>query len=207
VILEPVLRDVLADAIDTEINTGAGTAELKLETAADAEVATIALQNPAFVASAGGVIAAAGVPLSDASATGGTVSQASVYDRDGTKQFELTVGTSAAEIIITRTGITAGDPVNLRALTINQTSGAPIATSVSSSYAVPQSAAALDLVNTSGKIWFEWGVGPAVANQSLLLPAAAPPIGKPPTETFFSVLAFGADVTLAPATVTAEDYR
>jgi len=119
-ILETVLRNVLADAIDTEINTGAGTATLVFETSGDAEVATINLQNPAFGASSAGVITLAGVPLSDVSATGGTTTQASVYDRDGTKQFELTVGTSGTEIIITNTVIAATEQVDLDSLTITQ---------------------------------------------------------------------------------------
>jgi molybdopterin-binding protein len=117
-ILETVLRNVLADAIDTEINTGAGTAELHFETSADAEVATIALQNPAFGPAATGVITLQGVPLSDTSATGGTTTQASIYDRDATKQLEMTVGTSGTEIIISDNVILATDQVDLNSLTI-----------------------------------------------------------------------------------------
>ncbi len=117
-ILETALRNVLADAIDNEINTGAGTATFVFETAGDVEVATINLQNPAFGAAAAGVITLLGVPLSDASATGGTTVQASVFDRDTTKQFELTVGTSGTEIIISSTVIGATDQVDLTALTI-----------------------------------------------------------------------------------------
>ncbi len=117
-ILETVLRNVLADAIDNEINTGVGTATFVFETAGDVEVATINLQNPAFGAAATGVITLAGVPLSDLSATGGTTVQASVFDRDTTKQFELTVGTSGTEIIISSTVIGATDQVDLTALTV-----------------------------------------------------------------------------------------
>ena len=117
-ILETVVRNVLADAIDNEINTGAGTSNLKFETSGDVEVATIDFQNPAFGAAAAGVITLAGVPLSDTSATGGTTVQASVFDRDGTKQFELTVGTSGTEIIISSTVIAATDQVDLTSLTI-----------------------------------------------------------------------------------------
>jgi hypothetical protein len=117
-ILETALRNVLADAIDNEINTGAGTATFVFETSGDVEVATIDLQNPAFGAAAAGVITLQGVPLSDLSATGGTTVQASVYDRDTTKQFELTVGTSGTEIIISSTVIGATDQVDLTALTV-----------------------------------------------------------------------------------------
>lgn len=117
-ILETALRNVLADAIDNEINTGAGTATFVFETSGDVEVATIDLQNPAFGAAAAGVITLQGVPLSDTSATGGTTAQASVFDRDTTKQFELTVGTSGTEIIISSVVIGATDQVDLTALTI-----------------------------------------------------------------------------------------
>ena len=117
-ILETVVRNVLADAIDNEINTGVGTSNLKFETGADVEVATIDFQNPAFGAAAAGVISLAGVPLSDLSATGGTTVQASIFDRDDTKQFELTVGTSGTEIIISSTIIGATDQVDLTSLTV-----------------------------------------------------------------------------------------
>lgn len=117
-ILETALRNILADAIDNEINTGAGTATFVFETSGDVEVATIDLQNPAFGAAAAGVITLQGVPLSDTSATGGTTVQASVFDRDASKQFELTVGTSGTEIIISSTVIGATDQVDLTALTI-----------------------------------------------------------------------------------------
>lgn len=117
-ILETVLRNVLADAIDNEINTGSGTSNLKFETSGDVEVATIDFQNPAFGAAASGVITLAGVPLSDTSATGGTIAQASIFDRDGTKQLEMTVSTSGAEINITSLVIVATEQVDLTSLTI-----------------------------------------------------------------------------------------
>lgn len=116
--LETPLRNALADQIDAEINTGAGTATLQFETSGDVEVATINLQNPAFGAAAAGVITLQGVPLSDSSATGGTVAQASIYDRDSTKQLEMTVGTSGTEIIISSTAVGATDQVDLTSLTI-----------------------------------------------------------------------------------------
>jgi len=122
-ILASVLQDILANQIDAEINTGAGTADLKFQTSGDVEVATILLQNPAFGAAASGVITLAGVTLSDTSATGGTVAQASIFDRDGTKQLEMTVGTSGTEIIITSTVIAATEQVDLTALTITVPTG------------------------------------------------------------------------------------
>lgn len=117
-ILETALRNVLADAIDAEINTGAGTSNLKFETSGDVEVATIDFQNPAFGAAATGVITLQGVPLSDTSATGGVIAQASIFDRDGTKQLEMTVAVSGAEINITSLTIAASEQVDLTSLTI-----------------------------------------------------------------------------------------
>lgn len=115
-VLETVMRNALADAIDTQINSGAA-ATLVFETSGDVEVATISLQDPAFGAGAAGVITLAGVPLEDASATGGTVAQASIY-ADAAKQMELTVSTSGAEINISSLTIAAAEAVSISALTI-----------------------------------------------------------------------------------------
>jgi len=117
-ILETALRNVLADAIDNEINTGAGTSTLQFETSGDQEVATIDLEDPAFGNASSGVITLEGVPLSDTDATGGIIAQASVFDQDDSKQFELTVATSGAEINITTLTIAANEQVDLTALTI-----------------------------------------------------------------------------------------
>lgn len=116
--LETNLRNALADAIDDLVNTGAGTATLLFETSGDVEVATINLQNPAFGAAAAGVITLAGVPLQDASATGGTVSQFSIFNRNATKVLEGTVSTSGADINITSTSIAASEVVQLTSFTI-----------------------------------------------------------------------------------------
>lgn len=116
--LETLLRNALADAVDTAINTGGGTSNLKFETSGDAEVATIDFQNPAFGAAVGGVIALQGVPLQDGSATGGTIAQFSIYDRGAAKLLEGTVATSGADINITSVVVAATETVELTALTI-----------------------------------------------------------------------------------------
>lgn len=117
-ILEVVLRNVLADAIDAEVNTGVGTAELRFETSADAEVATIPLQNPAFGAAAAGTITLQGTPIQDTTATGGTVAQFSIYDRDATKQLEGTVATSGGDINMSSLVVGANDTVELTSFSI-----------------------------------------------------------------------------------------
>ncbi len=116
--LETVLRDILADAIDNELNTGAATSNMKLETSGDVECATIDFQNPAFGNSSVGVITLQGVPLSDTSATGGTVAQFSLFDRDGTKQLEGVVQVSGADLDLSSLSVGVGDTVELTAFTI-----------------------------------------------------------------------------------------
>lgn len=114
-ILETGLRNVLADAVDTEVGT-AGF--LQFETSGDVEVATIPFGNPAFGAAATGVITLNGTPIQDTSATGGTTSQFSIYKSGPTKLLEGTVATSGADINISSTVIGAGDTVELTSFTI-----------------------------------------------------------------------------------------
>lgn len=122
-ILETATRNSLADQIDTLVNTGTGTAQLLFETSGDVEVATINLQNPAFGAAASGVITLQGTPLEDTDATGGTVAQASIYDRDGGKVLEMSVATSGQDIDISSTSVGASDTVELTSLTITVPAG------------------------------------------------------------------------------------
>jgi len=116
--LETNARDACSNAIDDLVNTGGGTSQLKFETSGDVEVATIDLQSTAFGASNTGVITLAGVPLSDTSATGGTVAQFSIYNRASTKVLEGNVSTSGASINISSLSIGAGDTVTLTSFTI-----------------------------------------------------------------------------------------
>lgn len=118
-ILETVLRNVLADAIDAEVNTG-GAGDMRFETAGDVEVATIVFNATAFGAAAAGVITLAGVPLSDASATGNAtpVGQASIFDGAATKQWENTVAVSGSEIDLSSLVIAALEAVDLTSFTV-----------------------------------------------------------------------------------------
>lgn len=116
-ILETAVRNALGDQIDTLVNVS-GPGALLFETVGDVEVATITFQNPAFGAAAAGVITLLGVTLSDTSATGGTTVQASGEDGASLKQWEVTVGTSGTEIIISSTVVAATDQVDLTAFTI-----------------------------------------------------------------------------------------
>jgi TRAP-type uncharacterized transport system substrate-binding protein len=117
-VLETAARSALADAFDDYVNTGGGTANLKLETSGDVEVAIFNFQNPAFGAAASGVITLAGVPIQDTNANGGTVAQGSIYNRAGTKVCESVAATSGQEITCSSLSIGVGETVTLTALTV-----------------------------------------------------------------------------------------
>lgn len=119
-VLTTTMRDALANGFDDAVNTGGGTAEFRLETSGDVEVATFLLQNPAFGAASTGVITLAGVPIQDASATGGTVAQASLYSRAGTKLCESVAATSGQEVTVSSLTVGAGEVVTLTSLTVTQ---------------------------------------------------------------------------------------
>ncbi len=119
IVLETIARDELANALDNIINGGTAP-ELVFETSGDVEVATIILNaTNAFGASSVGVITMTGQPLSDASATGGTTVQFSIYQNvsQAQKVLEGTVGTSGTDIIISSTVIGATDTVELTTMT------------------------------------------------------------------------------------------
>ena len=118
-IVTTALRDVIANALDDDINTSPpGT--LEFETVGDVEVATITFQNPAFGAAATGVLTMAGQPLTDASATGNAsaVAQFSIYDGVPLKILEGTVMTAGGDINITSLTIAATESVELTTFTI-----------------------------------------------------------------------------------------
>lgn len=117
-VLETATRNALADAFDALVNTGAGTACLKLETSGDAEVATFNFSNPAFGNASSGTITLADTPIEDTDATGGTVAQGSIYNRNGDKVCESAAATSGEEITVSSTTIAEGETVTLTSLTV-----------------------------------------------------------------------------------------
>jgi hypothetical protein len=116
--LETVMRDDLANQMDDSINTGGGTANLKFETAADGEVATINFQNPAFGASVTGTITLQGTPLEDNNADAGTIEHFSIYARSAAKQLEGVVLVAGGDINITSLVIASGDTIELTSFSI-----------------------------------------------------------------------------------------
>ncbi len=114
--LATTMRNAIADAADTLIGT---TATLEFQTSGDVEVATLTLGNPAFGDAATGVITLSGTPLSDTTATGGTMAKFKIKSGGTTDQITGTVGTSGQDINFPG-GLTvgAGDTVTLTSFTI-----------------------------------------------------------------------------------------
>lgn len=114
--LVTAMRDAIANAVDTEIGT---TATLEFQTSGDVEVATITLGNPAFGNSSTGTITMNGQPLSDTSATGGTMAKFKILSGGTTEKIAGTVGTSGADINFAGgVAVGAGDTVELTSFTI-----------------------------------------------------------------------------------------
>jgi hypothetical protein len=114
--LATTMRDAIADAVDTRVGT---TATMEFQTSGDVEVATISLANPAFGASSTGVITLGGVPLSDTSATGGTMAKFVIKSGGTTTEITGTVGTSGQDINFAGGLVVgAGDTVTLTSFTI-----------------------------------------------------------------------------------------
>lgn len=115
--LETGLRDDLANQIDDSVNTG-GAGNLKFETSADVEVATINFQNPAFGAAVSGTITLLGTPLQDTNADAGTIEHFSIYAGSTVKQLEGVVLVAGGDINITSLVIASGDTIELTSFSI-----------------------------------------------------------------------------------------
>lgn len=115
------VRNAIADVVVDLIDIGATdlNGDFILMTAADVEVATLALSAPAFGSSAAG-IATANAVSDDAAATGGTAALFKVQDRDNLEIFRGTVTGVGGGGDIELTGgvaIGAGTTVSMSSLT------------------------------------------------------------------------------------------
>ena len=104
-------RNAQADAFDNLVNTGSGTAVLRLRNSTTT-LASFNLQNPAFSAAATGVLTLQGVTLSTTASAGSAsaVDNYQILDRDGNVVWTGAVTGSDT--------ITSGQTVNLTSLTI-----------------------------------------------------------------------------------------
>lgn len=106
------------DAVTSAIGT-AGVLEIGTS-GMGTVLATIALGNPAAAGASGGVLTFSGFPRSDTAADNtGTAAAARIRTGGGTDIVTgLTVGTSAADIVLDSTNITTGQTVTINSMTI-----------------------------------------------------------------------------------------
>lgn len=122
IVLPTATRNAACDAIVDLVDGGAaaGTIEIKSAastTAGTSEVATLTFSDPAFGAAATGVATANSI-TADSSATGGTASDYTVFDSDGTAIWQGSVGTSGADLNLSSTSIGEGDTVSISSFTL-----------------------------------------------------------------------------------------
>lgn len=115
-------RNSLADHFDSLVNTGAGTAQLRIYTAAFATLlVAFDLANPAYGAAGASVqgrVDLQGVPIAGVGVAAGTAAVARLVDRDGTTVAEFTAGTSGTEVILDNTSIAVDQNVSLLSATM-----------------------------------------------------------------------------------------
>lgn len=115
------LKNARLDAVTAAIDAGAGAGKLEIGTAGMAAVlVTIPLNDPSAPAAAAGVLTLDNTPaLSATAAAGGTAAAARIRDSNNVDIVTgLTVGTSAADIILNSVAISAGQTVTINSATI-----------------------------------------------------------------------------------------
>lgn len=121
-ILTTAARNAACNAVVDLLDAGTGAAYIEMQTSGDVEVATLPMSDPAFGNAATGV-ATAGAITTDTNATGGTIEHAKFFDSDDAEVFEMSVGTSGAEINLSSIVIGSGDSVALSACTVTCPAG------------------------------------------------------------------------------------
>lgn len=110
-------RNSIADAVLADIDQDAGAGNLVFLTAADAEVATLVLSDPAGTVT--GPTLTFSAISDDTSATGGTTTKAKIESNLNTEVINCAVGTSGSDINLSSTTIGAGDTVSMSSLVYN----------------------------------------------------------------------------------------
>ena len=117
---ETAVRNGLADYINSQVNAGSTNpgGQIVFQTSANAEVATFQMADPAFGGATGGVITANAI-TDDTNATGGTVTNFKLTDRNGATVLTGTVTATGGggDITVSSTTIGAGDTVSITSLT------------------------------------------------------------------------------------------
>lgn len=123
-VLENTARSALADAFTTLLGAAA---TIEFQTAANAEVATISFNNPAFGSAVNGVITADVDPaLSDTNATGNASPMTKFLLKTGGTTLQATGDVAVSSATINFSGgvtVGAGDTVTLTSFTVTVPAG------------------------------------------------------------------------------------
>lgn len=116
------LRNTVADAVDNYLNTTGATdasADLQIQTSADAVLVEFTLQNPAFGAAASGVITLLGVTISATAGATGTAAKGRIRDRANADAilFSVTATGGGGDVTVNNTSIASGQSCDLQSLT------------------------------------------------------------------------------------------
>lgn len=111
------LRSALADLVDDAINTGSGTAKLRVR-AGSTTLIDFDLANPAFGAAAAGVITLQGVPIAAQAVAAGETDNFQLLNRDGGLEISGSVTGigGGGDIEVTNTNIAVDQDCTLDSL-------------------------------------------------------------------------------------------
>lgn len=115
--LSTAARNAACDAVVDLIDGGAGPGLLVFRTSGDVEVATLTFSDPAFGSASTGVATASAI-TSDTSATGGTITKATLETSAATVVMTVTANTTTGEIVLTSATIAATETVACSSLTV-----------------------------------------------------------------------------------------
>ena len=112
-------KQAATDAIVDLVDGGAGAGKLVLKTAADAVVATLTLNDPAFgAADADGTATLDVDPAVTVAASGtGVVTKFDIVNSDDTVIFSGTVGESAADLVLDNNDVNSGQTITITSFT------------------------------------------------------------------------------------------
>lgn len=108
------LRSILADAVDAHVNTGSGTAVLRIRDGSTALV-NFDLSNPAFGNAVDGVITMADTPIDETAIADGEADNFQIINRNGDVSFSGSVSAvgMGGDIEATNVNIANGQAVSL----------------------------------------------------------------------------------------------
>lgn len=111
-------RNAIADAVDDQVNSGSGTAKLRLRDGTTT-IVDFDLSNPAFGNASDGDIDLNGTPISGTAAATGVVDGFQLLDRDGGVVLSGTVTATSGggDIEVTNTNVASGQDCSLTSLT------------------------------------------------------------------------------------------